>query len=189
MTTTVAPPVPSALAAALPKRWRVATALALLAAPIAFWRFGVDAEGAIGVVFFAALSVLAMKDLEERRIPNLVVLPAAAIVLLGVAALRPHHLLEAVLAGLAAAAFLLLPSLFARGAVGMGDVKLAFLIGLALGRGVVLALLIGCLAASVAGGVLIFREGTSARKTAIAFAPFLALGAVAAVALGARLAL
>jgi len=184
-TTTVAPPAPSLLAAALPRRWRVATALALIAAPIAFWRFGLDAEGAVGVVFFAALAALAVKDLEERRIPNVLVLPATAVVLLAVAALRPHHLLEAVLAAIAAAAFLLLPSLFSRGAVGMGDVKLALLLGAGLGRGVALALLIGCLAASVTGGVLIFRHGSAARKTAVAFAPFLALGAVVAVALGA----
>jgi len=184
-TTTAAPPAPSSLTAALPRRWRVATALALIAAPIAFWRFGLDAEGAVGVVFFAALAALAVKDLEERRIPNVLVLPATAVVLLAVAALRPHHLLEAVLAAIAAAAFLLLPSLFSRGAVGMGDVKLALLLGAGLGRGVALALLIGCLAASVTGGVLIFRHGSAARKTAVAFAPFLALGAVVAVALGA----
>ena len=63
-TTTAAPPAPSALAAALPKRWRVASALALLLAPIALWRFGVDIDGLVGVVFFAALAALAVKDLE-----------------------------------------------------------------------------------------------------------------------------
>src|SRR5204863_5051480 len=105
------PPAPSSLAAALPRRRRVATALALLLAPIALWRFGVDAEGLVGIVFFAALAALALKDLEERRIPNVIVLPTAALVLLAVAVLQPHHLLEAVVAALAAALFLLLPSL------------------------------------------------------------------------------
>jgi prepilin signal peptidase PulO-like enzyme (type II secretory pathway) len=184
-----APPAQSSLAAALPRRWRVATALSLLLAPIALWRFGVDAKGLVGIVFFATLAALALKDLEERRVPNVIVLPTAALVLLAVAALEPHHLLEAVVAALAAALFLLLPSLFSRGAVGMGDVKLGFLLGAALGRGIALALFLGCVCASVAGIRMIFREGTSARKATVAFAPFLVLGAVAAVALGASHAL
>jgi prepilin signal peptidase PulO-like enzyme (type II secretory pathway) len=184
-----APPAPSSLAAALPRRWRVATALSLLLAPIALWRFGIDAEGLVGIVFFAALAALALKDLEERRIPNVIVLPTAALVLLAVAVLQPHHLLEAVVAAFAAALFLLLPSLFSRGAVGMGDVKLGFLLGAALGRGIALALFLGCVCASVVGIRMIFREGASARKATVAFAPFLVLGAVAAVALGAAHAL
>ena len=92
----------------------------------------------------------------------------------------------AVLAAVAAAAFLFLPSLLAKGGVGMGDVKLALLLGAALGRGVAVALLLGCLAASVAGVTLLVRHGSGARKTAVAFAPFLAFGAVAAIALGAQ---
>ena len=57
--------------------------------------------------------------------------------------------------------------------------------GAALGRGVAAALLLGCLAASVAGVTLLVRKGSGARKTAVPFAPFLALGAVAAIGLGA----
>ena len=175
----------SRLADALPSRWRVATAAALLVAPVALWRFGVEAEGIVGVLFFAVLAFLAVKDVEEQRIPNVVVLPAAALVLLAVGVLRSDHALEAVLAALAAGAFLFVPSLLAKGGVGMGDVKLALLLGAALGRGVAAALLLGCLAASLAGVVLLVRHGSDARKKAIPFAPFLALGAVVAVALGA----
>ena len=177
---------PSRLAHALPSRRRVALAAALLVAPVALWRFGVGAEGLVGVFLFAVLAVLAVKDLEERRIPNLIVLPATAIVLLSVAVLRPHHALEALLAAMAAAMFLFVPSLLAKGGVGMGDVKLGLLLGAALGRGVAAALLLGCLAASVVGVTLLVRHGSSARKTALPFAPFLAVGALAAVALGAQ---
>jgi leader peptidase (prepilin peptidase)/N-methyltransferase len=67
----------------------------------------------------------------------------------------------------------------------MGDVKLALLLGVALGRGVALALFVGCLAASVAALVLLARHGSAARKTAVPFAPFLVFGAIAAIALGA----
>jgi prepilin signal peptidase PulO-like enzyme (type II secretory pathway) len=174
----------SRVAEALPSRWRVATAAALLVAPVALWRFGVEAEGIVGVFYFAVLAFLAVKDVEEQRIPNVIVLPATGIVLLAVAVLRPHHALEALVAALAAAAFLFVPSLLAKGGVGMGDVKLALLLGAALGRGVAAALLLGCLAASLAGVVLLVRHGSGARKKAVPFAPFLAFGAVAAVALG-----
>ena len=183
----VAPAAPSErrFADALPSRRRVALAAALLFAPVALWRFGVDAAGLVGVLFFAVLAVLAVKDAEEQRIPNVIVLPATAVMLLAVGVLEPGHVLEAVLAAGAAAAFLFLPSLLAKGGVGMGDVKLALLLGAALGRGVAAALLLGCLAASVAGVMLLVRHGSGARKTAVPFAPFLALGAVAAIALGA----
>jgi len=187
---TVAPaaPAPPArrFADALPSRRRVALAAALLFAPVPLWRFGVGAEGLVGVLFFAVLAILAVKDMEEQRIPNVIVLPATAAMLLAVGVLRPHHALEALLAAAAAAAFLFLPSLLAKGGVGMGDVKLALLLGAALGRGVAAALLLGCLAASVVGVALLVRHGSGARKTAVPFAPFLALGAVAAVALGAQ---
>jgi len=181
-----APPAARRFADALPSRWRVAVAVALLFAPVALWRYGVGAAGLVGVFFFTVLAFLAVKDLEEQRIPNVIVLPAAAVMLVAVAVLEPDHLLEAVLAAVAAAAFLFVPSLLTKGGVGMGDVKLALLLGAALGRGVVTALLLGCLCASVAGITLLVRHGSGARKTAVAFAPFLVLGAVAAVALGAR---
>ena len=198
--TSVAPaaaPAPSSLAGrltgrfadALPERWRVTTVAALALAPVALWRFGLDAEGFVGVFFFAVLALLAMKDLEEQRIPNVIVLPATAVVLVAVAALQRGHLLEAILAALAAGAFLFVPSVIAKGGVGLGDVKLALLLGAALGRGVAAALLVGCLAASIYGVVLLVRHGSGARKTAVPFAPFLVLGALVAVALGAQHAL
>ena len=182
----VAPaPAETRLAHALPLRRRVALASALALAPVALWRFGLGAEGFVGIFFFGALAVLAVKDLETRRIPNVIVLPAAAIVLAAVAVLRPGHAVEAVAAALAAAAFFVVPSIITKDGVGFGDVKLAFLLGAALGRGVAPALLLGCLAVSFVGVVLIVRHGSAARKTALPFAPFLALGAVVAVALGA----
>jgi leader peptidase (prepilin peptidase) / N-methyltransferase len=185
---TVAPAAPSErrFADALPTRRRVALAAALLVAPIALWRFDVGAAGIVGVLFFAVLAALAVKDIEERRIPNVIVLPATGAMLLAVGVLQPDHLLEAVLAAAAAAAFLFLPSVLSKGGVGMGDVKLALLLGAALGRGVAVALLLGCLAASVGGITLLVRKGSGARKTAVPFAPFLAFGAVAAIALGAQ---
>ena len=171
---------------ALPSHLHVALAVALLLVPVALWRFGLDGEGVVGVFFFTVLSLLAIKDAEEQRIPNVIVLPATAVVLVATGALRSDRLLEAVLAAAAAATFLFVPSLLAKGGVGMGDIKLALLLGAALGRGVAAALFLGCLAASIVGVTLLVRNGAGARKTAVPFAPFLALGAVLAVALGAQ---
>jgi leader peptidase (prepilin peptidase) / N-methyltransferase len=176
---------PALIASALPERRRVALLAALALVPLAPVYFGVGVAGVVGAVFLAALAVVTVKDLEERRIPNAIVLPTTALVFAATAALHPDRALESAVAAVGAAAFLLLPGLLARGAVGMGDVKLALLLGAALGRGVVSALLLGCAAASVAGIVLLVRHGAGARKRALPFAPFLTFGAIAALVLGA----
>jgi leader peptidase (prepilin peptidase)/N-methyltransferase len=176
---------PAVIASALPKRRRVTLVAAMLVAPLAPFFFGFGAAGLVGAVFLAVLAVLAIKDLEERRIPNAIVLPAVVLVLGATALLRPDHALESFLAAIGAGLFLFVPNLVARGGVGMGDVKLAFLLGAALGRGIVSALLLAGVAASAVGIVLLVRHGAAARRTALPFAPFLALGTIAALALGA----
>ena len=85
------------------------------------------------------------------------------------------------LAGLGAAALLLVAALVRPGALGMGDVKLALLLGVAVGRWVPLALFVALAAAAFSGTVLIVRNGLRARTTAVPFAPFLALGGVVAL--------
>ena len=69
------------VASALPERRRVAALAALALAALGPVYFGVDAAGLVGAVFLAALAVLTVKDLEDRRIPNAIVLPVAGIVL------------------------------------------------------------------------------------------------------------
>ena len=106
------------VASALPERRRVAALAALALAALGPVYFGVDAAGLVGAVFLAALAVLTVKDLEDRRIPNAIVLPVAGIVLVATALLHPGRAAESILAALAAGAFLLIPSLISRG-VGM----------------------------------------------------------------------
>jgi leader peptidase (prepilin peptidase) / N-methyltransferase len=65
--------------------------------------------------------------------------------------------------------------------MGMGDVKLALFMGAVLGKAVAVALMLGMLAALVPGLFLLARHGSRARKMAIPFAPFLALGSVIAL--------
>jgi leader peptidase (prepilin peptidase)/N-methyltransferase len=94
---------------------------------------------------------------------------------------------EFLIAGGAAFLFLLLAALAYPAGMGMGDVKLAGVMGVYLGASVAPALLAAFLSGTVAGLVTIAREGTEARKKGIPFAPFLALGGVLGVLAGPEL--
>ncbi|MFL5946228.1 MAG: prepilin peptidase [Gaiellaceae bacterium] len=141
--------------------------------------FGLSAEAAVAAFFCAVLVAVSAIDLEHRIIPNRIVLPATVVVLLANTAreLTP----EWILAGLAASGFLFAAALIYPAGMGMGDVKLALLMGVALGSTVSVALMVGMLAALVPGIVLLARHGSKARKMGIPFGPFLALGSVVAL--------
>jgi leader peptidase (prepilin peptidase) / N-methyltransferase len=141
--------------------------------------FGLTAEAAIAAFFCAVLVAVSAIDLEHRIIPNRIVLPATVVVLLANTArdLSP----EWIAAGLAASGFLFAAALIYPAGMGMGDVKLALLMGVALGKTVSVALMLGMLAALVPGIILLARHGTKARKMGIPFGPFLALGSVVAL--------
>lgn len=161
--------------------WRypaVELATALLVAAC-WWKFGVSWDAAIASFYCAVLVVLSAIDIDRRIVPNKIVLPAAAIVL--VAQTIVHPSLEWLLAGLGASLFLFLAALAYPRGMGMGDVKLALLLGFMVGRAVPIALFLGMLAALVPSAVLFARHGSKARKMAIPFAPFLALGGVLAL--------
>jgi leader peptidase (prepilin peptidase) / N-methyltransferase len=144
--------------------------------------FGLTLEAAAAAVFAAALVVISATDLEHRIIPNRVVLPATV----AVVALRlvDHPSIEWPAAGLGAALFLFIAALAYPGGMGMGDVKLALLMGVALGRTVPVALFVGMVAALVPSAVLFARHGVKARKMKIPFGPFLALGGLVALFAG-----
>jgi leader peptidase (prepilin peptidase)/N-methyltransferase len=161
--------------------WRypaVELATALLVAAC-FWRFGVSWDAAIASFYCAVLVVLSAIDVDRRIVPNRIVLPAAVVVLAAQTVLHPS--VEWLLAGLGASLFLLLAALAYPRGMGMGDVKLALLLGFALGRTVPVALFAGMFAALVPSAVLFVRHGSAARKMGIPFAPFLALGGVVAL--------
>jgi leader peptidase (prepilin peptidase) / N-methyltransferase len=145
-------------------------------------RFGVSAHAALAAAFCAVLVALAAIDTKHRIVPNRIVVPAGLAVLAARTALHPS--VEWIACALGAAAFLLAAALAYPRGMGMGDVKLAFLLGAMLGRNVAVALLLGMLAALVPSAVLFARHGAAARKLAIPFVPFLALGAVTALFAG-----
>jgi leader peptidase (prepilin peptidase)/N-methyltransferase len=132
------------------------------------------------VVFVVTtLAVLSWYDARDRIIPNRIVLPAWAIVLASQMALRPDRWAEWLIASGLAFAVFLLPALAVPAALGMGDVKLAGLLGAALGYTVLSGLLIGTLLAGAYCAFLLIRHGAAARRIPIPYGPFLAAGAVA----------
>jgi leader peptidase (prepilin peptidase)/N-methyltransferase len=122
------------------------------------------------------LVAISATDLEHRIVPNRIVVPAAAVVLVAQTALHPSP--QWALGSVGASGFLLLAALAYPAGMGMGDVKLALLMGAALGRVVPVALMVGMFSALVPSAVLFVRHGAGARKMGIPLAPFLAFGAV-----------
>jgi len=147
-----------------------------------FVAFGLTGKAVVAAFACVVLVAISATDLTHRIVPNRIVIPAAAIVLLAQTALQPSP--EWALGAFGAAAFLFVAALAYPAGMGMGDVKLALLLGALLGRLVAVGLMLGMLAALVPSLVLLARHGSAARKMGIPFAPFLALGAVLALFFG-----
>lgn len=140
----------------------------------------------LGLVLVATLVPVSLIDLERRLIPNVITAPAAvAAVALGLA-LHPAGVPEQLIAGAAGGGFLLLFAVAYPRGMGMGDVKLAAVLGLFLGREVGVALAVGVISATLVGIGIMARLGVEkGRKTAVPFGPFLALGGLVALYAGA----
>lgn len=142
----------------------------------------------LDLIFVAALVAITLIDLDHRMIPNRIVGPVAAAALALTAIFTPHQLPEHLIAGAAAGGFLLAAALAYPAGMGMGDVKLAAVMGLVLGRAVAPAMLIALITGTLVGLVVIARRGvTEGRKTAIPFGPFLAFGSVVGLFAGTAL--
>jgi len=142
------------------------------------------AEIALGAAFAVTLATITLTDLEHRIIPNKVLTASAAVGIAIVVAGLPDEIAERAIAAGGAFLFLLVVALAYPRGMGMGDVKLAAVMGLYLGRAVAPALLIGFAAGAAFGIALIARHGSSARKRAVPFGPFLALGGIVALFAG-----
>ena len=133
---------------------------------------------ALGLALCVLLAVVTLTDLERRVIPNAFVLPGAVAGIGIVASTEPDLLPQNLVAAVIAGAGLLAVALVDPGGMGMGDVKLAAVMGVYLGPAVALALLIGFIGAAGLGVALIARDGAAARKRGIPLAPFLAVGGI-----------
>jgi leader peptidase (prepilin peptidase) / N-methyltransferase len=153
---------------------------------VVVWARWDDASGiALGIVLVTILIPIALIDFEHRIIPNRITGPAAVVAIVIGVVLDMDFVVEQLIAGAAAGGFFLLAAIAYPRGMGMGDVKLAGVMGLYLGRAVGLAVLVGLVAGVVVGAVIIARLGAKeGRKTAVPFGPFLALGGVIAIFAG-----
>jgi leader peptidase (prepilin peptidase)/N-methyltransferase len=139
----------------------------------------------LGFVLVLVLVPIALIDLDHQIIPNRITAPAAVLALVIGTALDPGGEVERLIAGAAAGGFLLLALLAYPRGMGMGDVKLAAVLGLFLGRAVGPAMLVALVAGVIVGVAVIQRLGVEAgRKTKVPFGPFLALGGVVGIYAG-----
>jgi leader peptidase (prepilin peptidase) / N-methyltransferase len=144
---------------------------------LAFASFPFD-RAVVASFLAGVLVVLSAIDIQRGIIPNRIVLPATGVVLLAQIALFPDRALDWTLAAILAAVVLVLPYLLKRSWMGMGDVKLALLLGAGLGWGVFSAVLVAFLCVFPVALLVLIRGGMAARKMTIPFGPFLSLGAL-----------
>ncbi len=144
-------------------------------------------EVALGLIFVTALVAVTLTDLERRIIPNKVLAVAAMLGLAVAAIFDPGSLPERLIAAAGAGTLFFCAALAYPRGMGLGDVKLAAMMGLFLGRDVAPAIFVALLIGSAVGLVMIAREGAAARKQAIPFGPFLALGGVVGLLAGGEL--
>lgn len=174
--------------AAIPARYplvELAVGVAFAATAVVFRHD--PAQLALGLLFVAILAAITLTDLERRVIPNVILLAGAVAGVAVVAATDPSSLPDRAIAAAAAGGLLLVFALAYPRGMGMGDVKLAVVMGLYLGVSVAPALLIAVLVGTVAGTGVMLAHGTAARKVGVPFGPFLALGGVIALLVGPEL--
>ncbi len=167
---------------AIPWRYPAVELVSALLVAGCVWKFGLHPETLVAAFFCLALVAVSATDVEHGIIPNRIVLPAAAVVLAAQTAI--HVSPQWAIGAFAASGFLFAAALAAPRGMGMGDVKLALLLGAMLGKYVSVAMFLGILAAMVPALFLIARLGMGARKVKLPFGPFLALGGVIALFAG-----
>ena len=130
----------------------------------------------------ALLTVLAVDDMRHRVIRNRMVYPALGIALATSPLWSDRGLAEAAAGGAVALVSGCIVMLMARGGMGGGDLKMWLLIGLVVGYPAVwTAGVVTVLAGGIAGAVLVLRRPALSRGT-LAYAPYLALGGLVALA-------
>jgi leader peptidase (prepilin peptidase)/N-methyltransferase len=146
---------------------------------------GANQDVWLGLALVLLLVPITVIDLDHQIIPNKLTLLGAVLAPVILALTRPGDIPEHVIAAFAASGFLLLAIMIRPGGMGLGDVKLTFVLGLFLGRDVIVALFVAFLAGSLIGGVIMARVGVAkGRKTKVPFGPFLALGGIVALYAG-----
>jgi leader peptidase (prepilin peptidase)/N-methyltransferase len=167
-----------------PRRALVSAAVALAAAAAVVAARGISPWSAVEAGTAMLLVWVAAIDVETRLLPDRIVLPAAAGTLAAVATLRTSELVAHSAAALAAGGLMLVAAAIRPGDLGMGDAKLALLLGALLGGAVLRAMAVGFGLVAVVGVVLVVRHGRAGLKRRLPLGPFLAAGAIATLVLG-----
>jgi leader peptidase (prepilin peptidase) / N-methyltransferase len=146
---------------------------------------GADEDAIIGIVLVLLLVPLTLIDLDHHLIPNKITYPGAVLGIALVAVLETDSLVEHLVAAAGAGGFLLVAAIVQPRGMGMGDVKLAFVLGVYLGRAVVPAIFVALIAGALVGATIIARMGVEkGRKAGIPFGPWLSLGGVVGLLAG-----
>ena len=162
----------------------VEAATAVLCAAVVLAK-GFDQDALLGIVLVLLLVPVTLIDLDHRIIPNKLMIVGAFVGPTLVLVTTPDRIVEHLIAGVAAGGFFLLAALAYPRGMGMGDIKLAGVLGLFLGRAVGPAVFIALVAGTLVGALIMARKGVAeGRKTAVPFGPFLALGGVVALFAG-----
>jgi prepilin signal peptidase PulO-like enzyme (type II secretory pathway) len=158
----------------------VVAAIAVVLVVASFAKFGLSGKALLGAVFCPTLVLLAAIDAKHRLLPNAIIFPATLAIGLIVAASTPGDFLWHLAAGAALGGFFFLFGTIFAGSLGMGDAKLGFMLGLALGAQTFGAALLAFAGLLVAALYVLATRGVAARKDAIPFGPFLAIGGIVA---------
>jgi leader peptidase (prepilin peptidase)/N-methyltransferase len=172
--------------AAISPRYPLVEALTGVLYALVMWARWDDAAGiALGIVLVTVLIPIAIIDFEHRIIPNRITGPAAVVAILIGLLFDQDFVVEQLIAGAAAGGFFLLAAIAYPRGMGMGDVKLAGMMGLYLGRAVAPAIFVALISGTVVGAFVIARYGAKeGRKKGIPFGPWLALGSLVGVFAG-----
>jgi prepilin signal peptidase PulO-like enzyme (type II secretory pathway) len=181
------PPAPRPPTRELLPSGRVAAVVALAGIALlvtSFADFGLSGRALVGAVLCPALVLLGAIDFKHHLLPNDIVLPAALLIGLIVAVSDPGDFLAHLAAGTALGLFFFAFALIFAGSLGLGDAKVGFLLGLALGSRTLTAVMVALIGLLLAALWILATQGLSARKKAIPFGPFLALGGILAFFFG-----
>jgi leader peptidase (prepilin peptidase) / N-methyltransferase len=160
-------------------RYPLVEALTALLCVLVVVAKGADEDAWLGIALVLTLVPITFIDLDHHIIPNVIVGPSAVVAVAILALTDPDALPDHLIAAAAAGGFFFVAALAYPRGMGMGDVKLAAMLGLYLGSSVAPALLAAMLSGTIVGGAIMARKGVAeGRKTAVPFGPFLALGAL-----------
>jgi leader peptidase (prepilin peptidase)/N-methyltransferase len=165
------------------RRWLVAGLMAGLFAALT-WQIGIEPQLAPALLLTALIVPASVIDINHRIIPNLINYPGAVLVFVVACIAQPDRIAEFAISGILCFLFLGTAWLISPRGMGLGDVKMALMIGLGTGRYAFVAMFAGFVASTALSVYLFVRFGTEARKMGFPFGPFLAFGTVIALLWG-----